>query len=70
VGGAAAAATATGLVNGVGSVGGMLEGLTLPAISGHFGWQAMFPLLAGLAVCAALALVPAARRPDSRAAEL
>jgi len=47
-----------------------LEGLTLPAISGHFGWQAMFPLLAGLAVCAALALVPAARRPDSRAAEL
>lgn len=66
VGGAAAAATATGLVNGVGSVGGMLEGLTLPAISSHFGWQTMFPLLAGLAVCAALALLPAARRPDSR----
>ncbi|HYQ01165.1 MAG TPA: MFS transporter [Polyangiaceae bacterium] len=66
VGGAAAAATATGLVNGVGSVGGMLEGLTLPAISGHFGWQTMFPLLAGLAVCAALALLPATRRPDSR----
>jgi sugar phosphate permease len=66
VGGAAAAATATGLVNGVGSVGGMLEGLTLPAISAHFGWQAMFPLLAGLAVCAALALIPAARRPDTR----
>lgn len=66
VGGAAAAATATGLVNGVGSVGGMLEGLTLPAISGHFGWRAMFPLLAGLALCAALALIPAARRPDTR----
>jgi sugar phosphate permease len=67
-GGAAAAATATGLVNGVGSLGGMLEGLTLPAISGHFGWKAMFPLLAGLALCAALALLPALRRPDTRVA--
>ena len=66
VGGPAAAATATGLVNGVGSVGGILEGLTLPAISGHFGWHTMFPLLAGLAVCAALALIPAARRADTR----
>jgi sugar phosphate permease len=66
VGGAAAAATATGLVNGVGSLGGMLEGVTLPAVSAHFGWQAMFPLLAGLALCGALALVPAARRPDTR----
>ncbi len=68
VGGAAAAATATGLVNGVGSLGGMLEGVTLPPVSAHFGWQAMFPLLAALAVCAALALIPAARRPDTRAA--
>jgi len=68
VGGAAAAATATGLVNGVGSVGGMLEGLTLPKISAHWGWQAMFPVLAGLALCSALALIPAARRPDTRVA--
>jgi sugar phosphate permease len=68
IGGAAAAATATGLVNGVGSLGGILEGLTLPAISAHFGWKAMFPLLAGLAVCAALALIPAARRVELRAA--
>jgi len=68
-GGAAAAATATGLVNGVGSIGGMLEGVTLPAISAHFGWQAMFPLLAGLAVCAALALIPATRRVDTRTGE-
>jgi sugar phosphate permease len=60
VGGAAAAATATGLVNGVGSLGGMFEGVTLPVVSAHFGWQAMFPLLAGLA------LIPAARRPDTR----
>jgi sugar phosphate permease len=66
VGGPSAAATATGLVNGVGSLGGMLEGVTLPAVSAHFGWQAMFPLLAGLAICAALALIPAAQRPDTR----
>src|SRR5450432_207975 len=67
-GGAPAAATATGLVNGVGSLGGILEGLTLPAISAHFGWKAMFPLLAGLAVCAAAALIPALRSPEARAA--
>ena len=70
IGGAAAAATATGLVNGVGSLGGILEGLSLPAISAHLGWRAMFPLLALLAVCAALALIPAARRPDTRGADL
>jgi len=62
VGTAAAAATATGLVNGIGSLGGMLEGVSLPLVSAHFGWQAMFPLLAGLAVCAALVLLPTARR--------
>jgi hypothetical protein len=28
----------------------------------------MFPLLAGLATCAALALIPATRRPETRAA--
>ncbi len=67
VGGAAAAATATGLVNGVGSLGGILEGLTLPALSTRFGWPVMFPLLAGLALCSALALIPAARRPDTPA---
>ncbi len=65
--GGAAAATATGLVNGVGSVGGMLEGVTLPAISAHYGWHVLFPLLAGLALCGALALVPVARRADARA---
>jgi len=53
-----AVATATGLVNGVGSGGGTLEELSLPAISAHFGWQAIFPLLSGLAVCAADARLP------------
>ena len=70
VGGAAAVATATGLVNGIGSIGGMLEGLTMPVISAHFGWKSMFPLLASLAACAALALIPALRRPETRAARV
>jgi len=61
-GGPHAAATATGLVNGVGSVGGILEGLTLPLVAAHLGWRAMFPLLAALAVCAALPLLRAAPR--------
>jgi OPA family sugar phosphate sensor protein UhpC-like MFS transporter len=64
VGGRAAAATATGFVNGVGSLGGILEGLTLPSISSHFGWRALFPLLSGLSLCAALALIPAWRRGE------
>ncbi|HEX3775175.1 MAG TPA: MFS transporter [Polyangiaceae bacterium] len=67
IGGNEAAATATGFVNGVGSLGGMLEGLTLPAISNYFGWKAMFPLLAGLALCAALSLLPARLKADVRA---
>ena len=67
VGTRAAAATATGLVNGIGSLGGMLEGLSLPLISSHFGWRTLFPLLAGLSLCAALAVRPATRRADPRA---
>jgi len=61
-GGVLAAATATGFVNGVGSLGGILEGLSLPLISAHFGWRALFPVLCGLALCAALSLLPAIRR--------
>jgi len=68
IGGLEAAATATGFVNGVGSLGGILEGLTLPAVSAHFGWKALFPLLAGLGLCSAFALIPALRRPDGRGA--
>jgi len=62
IGGLEAAATATGLVNGVGSLGGILEGLTLPPLSAYFGWNWLFPLLAGLGLCSALALIPALRR--------
>jgi sugar phosphate permease len=57
-GGLHGTATATGLVNGVGSIGGLLEGLTLPPLAKHFGWSALFPTLGIFAACAGLALVP------------
>lgn len=58
-GGPRAAATATGMVNGLGSIGGMVEGFAVPALSGNFGWGALIPTLSVLAICAALALLPA-----------
>lgn len=57
-GGRHAAATATGFVNGMGSVGSVLEGLVVPAISKRYGWEAVFQLFIGLALLGALCLVP------------
>jgi sugar phosphate permease len=58
-GGARAIATATGFVNGVGSIGGMVEGLAVPQLSARFGWHALFPCLVVLALASAVALLPA-----------
>ena len=67
-GGPRAAATATGFVNGVGSVGAILEGVTVPLVTERYGWGALFPVLVGLAVLASLALLPTLRRvPAPRA---
>ena len=60
-GGPHAAATATGFVNGMGSMGAVLEGLVVPAISRRYGWDAVFHLFIGLAVLGALLLVPTFR---------
>lgn len=57
-GGPRAAAWATGFVNGVGSVGAMIVGLVVPAISRRYGWPTLFPLLVLAALLAATALVP------------
>jgi len=65
-GGPAAAATATGFVNGLGSFGALLQGLVVPPLAARFGWQALFPVLAVLAFGAVLALVPALRGAKSR----
>jgi OPA family sugar phosphate sensor protein UhpC-like MFS transporter len=58
-GGQRAAAMATGFVNGVGSVGAMIEGLSVPQLAKGWGWGALFPCLAGLAIFGALCLAPA-----------
>lgn len=58
-GGTRAFATATGFVNGLGSVGGMVEGFVVPQLSARFGWSALFPTLLVLALASAAALVPA-----------
>jgi sugar phosphate permease len=67
-GGRRAVSMATGFVNGVGSVGALLEGLTVPALTAKFGWNALFPGLVGMAVLAALCLLPVLReRPAPNA---
>lgn len=63
-GGRRAAAMATGFVNGVGSVGAFVEGLTVPLLAKTYGWSALFPCLVGMALLGALCLVPALRAPE------
>ncbi len=62
-GGPRAASTATGLVNGIGSLGAIVEGLAIPTLSAHFGWRALFPALVLSALAAVLALIPAMLKP-------
>jgi sugar phosphate permease len=61
-GGPHAAASAVGFVNGLGSLGALLQGLVVPAVASRFGWQALFPTFVGLSLLSALVLVPAVRR--------
>jgi OPA family sugar phosphate sensor protein UhpC-like MFS transporter len=67
-GGLHAAAAATGLVNGVGSIGGMVAGIAVPQISKLFGWHALFPTLVGCAFVAAALLLPVLLRLERRPA--
>jgi sugar phosphate permease len=61
-GGPRAASMATGFVNGVGSVGPILQGLLVPPFAHAYGYSALFKAFIGLALCAAVVLVPALRR--------
>jgi sugar phosphate permease len=58
LGGSAAPAMAVGFVNGLGSCGSVLQGLVIPPLAKHFGWTAMFPVLAVFALGAVVALLP------------
>ena len=67
-GGPHAAATATGMVNGLGSVGALLSGMVVPQLSKRLGWNVLLPTLVVLAALAALSLVPSVlpmRKPRS-----
>jgi sugar phosphate permease len=61
-GGRNAASMATGFVNGVGSVGALVEGLTVPLLAKTYGWGALFPCLVGVAALGALCLAPVLSR--------
>ncbi len=70
LGGAAAAGTAAGVINGIGSVGAILQGVVVVWVKERYGWDGIFPTFAVLSVAAALAVVPYAistRRAEAQA---
>jgi sugar phosphate permease len=61
-GGPHGAALAAGLVNGIGSLGAILQEGVTRGVSSRWGWEALFRVFVGLALAAALCLAPAARQ--------
>jgi sugar phosphate permease len=62
VAGSAAAGTAVGIVNGLGSVGALFQGALTIGVQQTLGWNALLHVFVGLAVLAALCLIPARGR--------
>jgi MFS transporter, OPA family, sugar phosphate sensor protein UhpC len=60
-GGLYATSTATGFVNGMGSIGAILQGAITVWVSRAWGWTALFHVFVGLALLSALCLVPSLR---------
>lgn len=60
-GGPYAAATAVGMVNGIGSLGALLQGAVTVGVRDRFGWNALFYVFGGLALTGAICLTPAMR---------
>ncbi len=61
LGGPHAAGLACGLINGIGSLGGIAQGFVTVWVSDAYGWDALFTVFIGLALVGALALAPFAR---------
>ena len=57
-GGPYAAATAAGLVNGIGSVGAILQEYVTRGVSQKYGWDKLFYVFVALAMFSAICLVP------------
>lgn len=53
-----AAATASGLVDGIGHVGAIFSPYVVVFVSAHYGWDQLFRVLAGVALLAGLVLIP------------
>ncbi|HUS66130.1 MAG TPA: MFS transporter, partial [Kofleriaceae bacterium] len=62
LGGNEGAGTAAGVINGVGSLGAILQGALTAFVAAHYGWGALFHVFVGLAVLCALVLTPYALR--------
>jgi sugar phosphate permease len=60
-GGKYAAATAAGIVNGIGSLGGVFQELVTKGVSEKYGWEKLFYVFVALAVFSAVCLVPTFR---------
>ncbi len=69
VGGGASAASAAGIINGVGSIGAMLQAVVTVGVRQTWGWSVLFYIFIGLALLSAAALVPMALRERSRACQ-
>ncbi len=69
-GGPRGAATAAGMVNGIGSVGAFLQGALTVGVQEAFGWNALLLVFVGLSLMAALCLVPALGFSSARARPL
>ena len=69
VGGSHASALACGLVNGIGSIGGVVQTFLLVYVTDTYGWDVLFQVFIGLSLAAALVLAPFVRvRPEIPAA--
>ena len=66
LGGREAAATTAGFVNGMGSVGAILQGVITAEVSVRLGWSALFWVFLVLALLAALAMIPCVRAERQR----
>jgi OPA family glycerol-3-phosphate transporter-like MFS transporter len=61
VGGSHASALACGVVNGIGSIGGVAQTFVLVYVTKHYGWDGLFKVFMGLSLAGALLLLPFVR---------
>ena len=58
VGGSHASALACGIVNGIGSIGGVVQGFVTVYVADTYGWDALFQVFMAMSLAAAIILAP------------